>query len=73
MSKQNLTPYFSYGHLPPGLAEISRRFADLRNWMVAQEDIADHDELIMCERKLLEAKDCAVRSVLSRASKGDDA
>ena len=71
MSKQNLKPYFEFAHLPPRLGEVSKRFSDLRTWMVLRHDVADPDELDMCERKLLEAKDCAVRSVLPVDPEGD--
>ncbi len=57
----NILSYFSYSHLPVGLREVSRRF-----FILAHELAADLDgpELTICLRKLLEAKDAAVRAAL---------
>lgn len=54
--------YFSYSHLPPALAEISRPFAELA-YMLADE-LPEGPEVSAALRKLLEAKDCAVRAKL---------
>lgn len=60
--KLPILKFFSYEHLPPHLQETSRPFCDLAGWM------ADHckpgAELSAGLRKLLEAKDCAVRAML---------
>lgn len=56
-----LLQFFAYGHLPPHLAEVSRPFRELA------EKIADgptNAETTVALRKLLEAKDAAVRAVL---------
>lgn len=54
--------YFEYKHLPGNLQEVSKAFHDLAH------AIADHSpmnpERSVCLRKLLEAKDAAVRSNL---------
>ena len=53
--------FFTYEHLPPALAEISRPFCTLA------EDLAEKlegPELTVALRKLLESKDCAVRAAL---------
>lgn len=59
---QRLHGYFAYGHLPAKLQRVSRHFAItadmLLNWL------PDSPELTVCLRKLLEAKDCAVRCAL---------
>ena len=54
--------FFSYDHLPIRLQTISRPFSDLANQMAI---LLDGPELTVCLRKLLEAKDCAVRASLA--------
>lgn len=64
-STLHLVPYFAYDHLPPDLAEISQPFHDLAHNLVAQLDSdASHTgvEAAVALRKLLEAKDAAVRA-----------
>lgn len=56
-----LLRYFDYGHLTPELAAISEPFHKLAHEMAAQLRGA---EATVCIRKLLEAKDCAVRAAL---------
>jgi hypothetical protein len=53
--------YFEYEHLPTRLQEISRPFC-----LLAQDlaEKLDGPELTAGLRKLLEAKDCAVRAAL---------
>lgn len=53
--------YFEYGHLPQHLQEISRPFAELAELM---SETIFGPEATVCIRKLLEAKDCAVRAAL---------
>lgn len=53
--------YFKYDHLPPHLQAISKPFADLANEVAER---ADNPETTVALRKLLEAKDCAVRAAL---------
>ena len=53
--------FFKYEHLPERLQEISVKFAGLA-FYIAQEDRTP--ERTVCLRKLLEAKDCAVRNRL---------
>ena len=59
-----LLQFFSYTHLPPSLADVSRPFCDLAFHMVAT--MRRNPERTVCLRKLLEAKDCAVRSLLMK-------
>jgi len=55
--------FFSFAHLPEGaLRNTSQRFHDLANEMA--ESLPDSPEKTVMLRKLLEAKDCAVRSCL---------
>lgn len=56
-----LLRYFEYGHLPTGLQIISLPFAELAE-KVAQGP--QNAETTAALRKLLEAKDCAVRAAL---------
>ena len=54
--------YFEFDHLPDHLQEISKKFYDLA-WMV-DESLLPSEEAEVCLRKLLEAKDAAVRAAL---------
>ncbi len=56
--------FFSYEHLPAHLQEASKPFSDLARWMV--DTLPRNPERTVALRKLLESKDCAVRSVLFR-------
>jgi hypothetical protein len=51
---------FEYKHLPEHLQLISKQFYDLA-WSMAQVPTQRPAEQMTCLRKLLEAKDCAVR------------
>lgn len=55
--------YFEYSHLPNNLQDISKPFCDLANSISYLQ--GDFDEVQMCLRKLLEAKDCAVRAAIN--------
>lgn len=59
-STAQLLELFEYRHLPEHLQQISKPFHDLAN-KIAQEDVQRGAEQTTCLRKLLEAKDCAVR------------
>jgi len=52
--------YFYFGHLPEHLQDISSRFFDLATWMALE--LPSNPETTVALRKLLEAKDAAVRS-----------
>lgn len=54
---------FEYKHLPEHLQLISKQFHDLA-WGMAQAPTQRPAEQMTCLRKLLEAKDCAVRMVV---------
>ena len=54
--------FFSYKHLPEHLQEFSKKFAELAEDIVGT--ISRNPERTVALRKLLEAKDCAVRAVL---------
>jgi hypothetical protein len=54
--------FFKYSHLPPHLQAISKPFGDLAQEMV--DKLPRNPERSAGLRKLLEAKDCAVRAQL---------
>ena len=54
---------FDYEHLPPELQEVSKPFSDLAH-QVAERTALRPAEAMTALRKLLEAKDCAVRAVV---------
>ena len=56
--------YFEYAHLPDHLRRVSEPFHDMAHGMLTLPAV-DEDELMEGLRKLLEAKDCAVRSMLA--------
>jgi hypothetical protein len=60
--KNNLMQFFEYAHLPEHLQAVSKPFGDLAAQIEA--DIPGNPEKTVALRKLLEAKDCAVRAVL---------
>lgn len=55
--------FFSYEHLPPHLQSISMPFCELATQMIARR-LPDNVERQMALRKLLEAKDAAIRAFL---------
>ncbi len=54
--------FFEFSHLPPALQEVSKPFCDLASSIVLH--VPRNPERTVALRKLLEAKDCAVRAVL---------
>lgn len=68
--------FFEYGHLPQHLQAISKPFHDLAWALVMGDNVPDsgtvtigllvpsNPERTVALRKLLEAKDCAVRALL---------
>ena len=62
--KGGLMQFFNWSHLPGPLQEVSRPFAELAR--VIDEGLPDNPEKTVALRKLLEAKDCAVRAVIYR-------
>lgn len=59
----HVLPYFQFGHLPERLQVISRPFADLA--CEVAERAPQNPETTVALRKLLEAKDAAVRAGLA--------
>jgi hypothetical protein len=62
--EEPLLQFFTYEHLPEALVEISKPFGDLAQLMVVI--LPRNSERTAGLRKLLEAKDCAVRAWLYR-------
>jgi hypothetical protein len=56
--------FFAYQHLRPDLAEVSRPFGELAERI--DRDIPRNPERTVALRKLLEAKDAAVRAFLAK-------
>lgn len=54
--------FFAYAHLPEHLKKVSEPFCQLAEQIVAT--LPRNPERTVALRKLLEAKDCAVRAVL---------
>lgn len=65
IENSGIMKYFSYEHLRnEDLREMSKMFHELAHKLAKRQDIEDEDELDTALRKLLEAKDAAVRSLL---------
>lgn len=60
--KPSMLQFFTYTHLPEKLQEVSRPFCELAVKLVGS--LPNNVELHEALRKLLEAKDCAVRALL---------
>lgn len=61
----DLRRLFAYEHLPPHLQEVSKPFAELASLVMA---LPRGFERSVALRKLLEAKDCAVRTLVKPRS-----
>ena len=57
--------FFAYDHLPPAFQERSKPFGELAKWII--ENLPDNPERSVALRKLLEAKDAAVRSAIFKS------
>lgn len=62
MHEHYLMQFFAYEHLPEHLQEISKPFGELARWV--ESNLPANSESTTALRKLLEAKDCAVRARL---------
>jgi hypothetical protein len=65
MADEPMMQFFEYEHLPPDLQAVSRPFGELAAMMV--ERLPRNPECTVALRKLLEAKDCAVRALIYKA------
>jgi hypothetical protein len=59
---ERILKWFQSSHLPPHLRAVSGRFAELAAWI--EQDLPECAEKSVALRKLLEAKDAAVRAQL---------
>lgn len=60
---EDLLRFFEYAHLPSHLQWVSHPFHDLAHFLAGDAALKGA-ELTTALRKLLEAKDCAVRAAL---------
>jgi hypothetical protein len=60
----HIEQFFAHAHLPVHLAEVSKPFADLAQMIVTT--LPRNPERTVALRKLLEAKDAAVRAKLAK-------
>lgn len=73
---EHILQFFSYEHLPPHLQAVSKPFCDLARLIVAdgeapagtpvQFPLPRNPERTVALRKLLEAKDAAVRALVAK-------
>lgn len=61
---EHIMQFFAYSHLPPHLQEVSRPFGEMAEKIVTT--LPRNPERTVALRKLLEAKDAAVRALLAR-------
>jgi hypothetical protein len=66
LESEPLLQFFEYAHLPLVLADVSRPFCELASWIVTT--VPSNAERAVALRKLLEAKDCAVRARIYQAA-----
>jgi hypothetical protein len=62
---EHIAQFFDYAHLPPHLKEVSKGFADLAQKVL---ELPRNPERTVALRKLLEAKDAAVRTLVAKPS-----
>ncbi len=60
----HIMQFFAYEHLPPHLQAVSRPFGELAATIV--ETLPRNPERTVALRKLLEAKDAAVRALVAK-------
>lgn len=62
--EEHILQYFAFAHLPPQLQEVSEPFSALAHAMVSR--LPRNPERTVALRKLLEAKDAAVRARVAK-------
>lgn len=62
MPEHPMLQFFSYAHLPENMQEVSMPFNTMANFV--DQNLPDNPEKTMALRKLMEAKDCAVRALI---------
>ena len=63
---EHIMQFFAYAHLPQHLQEVSRPFGEMAERIVST--LPRNPERTVALRKLLEAKDAAVRALLAGPS-----
>lgn len=63
-AQEHILQFFTFNHLPEAMQAISKPFADLAHYMVSH--LPRNPERTVCLRKLLEAKDAAVRAFIAK-------
>jgi hypothetical protein len=66
MATDRMLQFFAYSHLPPDKQAVSKPFGEMAQWMV--DTLPSNPERTAGLRKLLEAKDCAVRATIYKES-----
>ncbi len=61
---EHIMQFFAYEHLPPVAQEVSKPFCELANKIVTE--LPRNPERTVALRKLLEAKDAAVRARIAK-------
>ena len=61
---EHIIQFFAYAHLPLHLQTVSKPFGDLAQQIV--DTISRNPERTVALRKLLEAKDAAVRALIAK-------
>lgn len=67
----SIMQFFNYEHLNEPLKSVSKKFGDLAKEM--NEYLPENPEKTVMLRKLLEAKDCAVRAVIFKEEDASEA
>jgi len=62
MKNEHILQFFAFAHLPPHLQAVSQPFGELAHQIV--DTLPRNPERTVALRKLLEAKDAAVRAAL---------
>lgn len=63
---EHIMQFFHYEHLPPTLQEVSKPFSDMAYFVMT---LPRNPERTVALRKLLEAKDAAVRAKLAQENR----
>jgi hypothetical protein len=61
---EHISQFFAYEHLPPHLQAVSKPFGELAKQIV--DTLPRNPERTVALRKLLEAKDAAVRALVAK-------
>ncbi len=64
--KEHILQFFAWAHLPPHLQAVSQPFGEMAENIIA--NIPRNPERAVALRKLLEAKDAAVRAAVAKPS-----